>query len=222
MRTFLPIISTLFSRKQILRCAAGLLAVCSSAAVLAAGLPSIDSAISVPPTPLGSTLLRGGPGAFGAGRENGKKHTGVDIVANQSSANKELYRVMAVSDAIVAYARMNGSDETGFGYTIILDHANGFYTQYSHLAQVASSGIVKKGDAVRKGQTIGYLANPPELSSGNVRAEVVKPYDKIQLHFECFSAPSGRSSTGAIAPIKKDYRLLDPTKRLTELRYKSF
>lgn len=176
------------------------------------------------PTLTTSSLLRGGPGKFNAPRESGKKHTGVDIVANQSSQDKEIYKVRAVSDGVVAYARLNGTEDTNYGYTVIIDHQNGFYTQYSHLAINASQKLVKLGDKVKEGQTIGYLADLAnnEKSSGNVRADVVKPYDKIQLHFEVFQAEKGRSSSGAIAPIKKDYVLNDPSSRFVELGYKSF
>lgn len=111
---------------------------------IAAQEPS--ATIRMPPTPTNSTLLRGGPGAYLHNRGGGKLHSGVDIVANQSTEDRSAYRVMAVSDGKVAYARINGGDETGYGYTIVIDHENGVYTQYSHLATVASSGLVSVGD----------------------------------------------------------------------------
>lgn len=66
---------------------------------------------------------------------------------------------------------------------------------------------------------IGYLADlaNDKKSSGNVLPEVVAPYDKIQLHIECFEAPSGRSSTGALKDIKDGCTLDDPTSRLRRL-----
>ena len=184
----------------------------------------IETEIQVAPTDIRYSLLRGGPGAFGASRGGNKKHAGMDIVANQSNPNKETYVVKAVHAGTVAYARMNGSDETDYGYTVIIDHGDGVYTQYSHLAYVTSSGLVKVGDAVSAGATIGYMAdlNLPEKSSGNVRADVVKPYDKIQLHFEVFRAKAGRTSSGAISPIKMEYNLIDPTNDLMAFNYKSF
>ena len=183
-----------------------------------------EAEIQVAPTDILYSLLRGGPGAFGANRGSGKTHTGVDIVANQSNPNKATYVVKAVHAGTVAYARMNGTDETDYGYTVIIDHGTGVYTQYSHLAYLTSSGLVKIGDAVSVGTTIGYMADLslPEKSSGNVRADVVKPYDKIQLHFEIFRAKAGRTSTGAISPIKIGYTLIDPTNDILRLGYKSF
>jgi murein DD-endopeptidase MepM/ murein hydrolase activator NlpD len=187
-------------------------------------MSTIDDAIQTTPTKLMSTLMRGGPGAFGAPRDAGAKHQGVDLVANQNSMDKSTYEVYATASGKVAYARLNGTDETGYGYTVILDHQNDFYTQYSHLAVAPSQGLVAVGDEVNAGQVIGYLADLTvgEMSSGNVRADVVQPYDKIQLHFECFEEPTGRRSEAGIAPIKANYTLDDPTSRLTDLGYQSF
>ena len=181
------------------------------------------------PTNTSSSLLRGGPGAFlfdrGTNTEgDAQLHSGVDIVANQSSMDKETYKVMATSDGTVAYSRVNGGAALGYGYTVIIDHGNDHYTLYAHLAIQASQGLVKVGDQVSKGQTIGYMADLAngEKSSGNVLASVVQPFDKIQLHIEVFNAPSGRSSTGAIQPIKNGCTLLDPTPALLSLGYSSF
>jgi hypothetical protein len=184
----------------------------------------LDQVLASTPTDKSATLLRGGPGAFGAPRGNGATHAGVDLVANKSSSDKSIYRVMAPSDATVAYARLNGSETTGYGYTLILDHRNGVYTLYAHLAINASKALVKRGNRVHQGQVIGYLADLTnnERSSGNVRADVVKPYDKIQLHLESFNAPSGRSSDGSIEPIKRGATLIDPTLRLKALGYQSY
>jgi hypothetical protein len=75
---------------------------------------------------------------------------------------------------------------------------------------------------VAEGAIIGYLADPAngELSSGNARA--VAPYDKIQLHFECFEADPGLSSTGKLAPIKNGATIDNPTNRLQTLGYQPF
>ena len=189
--------------------------------LLSAEPPPLDKA----PTDTGKSLMRGEVGSFGWNRGGDKKHTGLDIVANQSNEDKETYRVMAVRRGKVAYARFNGeAEDKGFGFTIILDHGDGYYTMYAHLATKASEGKVKLGQEVNAGDVIGYMADPKngELSSGNVRADVVKTYDKIQLHFELFTAEKGRSSTTTIAVIKKDGKLVDPTPLLAKFEYKSF
>lgn len=177
------------------------------------------------PTNTSFTLLRGSVGAFGEPRGNGKTHAGIDIVANQSSPDKIIYSVFAVNAGTVAYARINGSDTTGYGYTIIIDHGDGNYSQYSHLAIHASSGIVKPGDRVIAGQLIGYLADLQngEKSSGNVLAEVVKTYDKIQLHFECFYNKAGITSDSDLKRFHANGGfLIDPTAQLKTFHYDSF
>jgi murein DD-endopeptidase MepM/ murein hydrolase activator NlpD len=183
-----------------------------------------DNYIKVPPTRTDKTLMRGAVGAFGANRGGGNSHAGVDIVANQSSTDKEIYAVFAIENGKVAYARLNGSDETGYGYTVVIDHGNNQYSQYSHLATRASENLVKVGDNISRGQKIGYLADllNNEKSSGNVRSDVVMQYDKIQLHFECFSAPSGRVSNSSLAILKAQSILINPTQRLVSFGYSSF
>jgi murein DD-endopeptidase MepM/ murein hydrolase activator NlpD len=186
-------------------------------------MASIDDAISITPTLLASSLLRGHEGAFGAPRGGGKTHQGIDIVANQSSAEKNIYQVRATAAGKIAYARQNGSQaKPGYGYTVVIDHQNDFYTLYAHLAINASDGLVPVGQLVQAGDIIGYLADLTngEMSSGNARA--VAPYDKIQLHFECFEAPSGRSSTAGLGPIKDGCTIDNPTFRLLALGYNSF
>lgn len=200
------------------------------ALVLAFLLPSsslsvdLDKAIQFAPTKTTNSLLRGGPGAFGAPRGQGILHPGVDIVANQGGLPNEEYVVMGVAAGVVAYAQLNGTETTGYGYTVVLDHGNGVFTQYSHLAVPTSQGIVKLGTQVLPGQVLGYLADPKQgiLSSGNVRAEVVKAHDKIQLHFEVFEAPVGSFSKSTIQSIKNSCTRIDPTTRLLALGYKSF
>lgn len=193
--------------------------------ILALVPPLAEAAIKVAPTDHNKSLLRGGPGRFGEPRGSGSSHDGVDIVANQSSADKETYVVKAVAAGKVAYAKVNGSATTGYGYTIVIDHGSDEYTLYAHLAVAATTAVgLKVGDSVSDGQTIGYMADlkNTEKSSGNVAACVVAEYDKIQLHFEQFTAPSGRTSTGAIAPLKKDGSLLNPTSDLKGKGYGEF
>ena len=187
-------------------------------------MPSTDDVVVVAPTNTTYSLLRGGAGAFGAPRSSGT-HAGIDIVANQSSMDKTIYAVSATANGTVAYARVNGLPGQGYGYTIVVDHGNGLYTLYAHLAQNATSAVgLAIGSPVAQGQLIGYMADlaSGEKSSGNVLSRVVAQYDKIQLHFECFEAPAGRTSTDSLAVIKQGGILHDPTSSLTALGYQSF
>jgi murein DD-endopeptidase MepM/ murein hydrolase activator NlpD len=189
-------------------------------------LSALGSQVEIAPTSVPDSVLRGGPGAFGAPRSEGKKHTGVDIVSRQSSQDKSVFRVMAVSSGVVAYAGYNGEVSEGYGYTVVIDHTNNIYTLYGHLATLASASMVKVGDRVKRGQIIGYMADLAngERSSGNVLAQVVGKYDKIQLHFEVFRAPAGRFSRASInKDIKKlDFQLIDPTSELSGFGYANY
>lgn len=187
-------------------------------------MPTIDDVISISPTLTADSALRGGAGVFGASRGPGKTHQGVDIVANQSSNDKSTYQVRAVSAGQIAYAQINGSATTGYGYTVAIDHQNGFYTLYAHLSIAPSQGLVAIGQAVALGDIIGYMADlsTGQMSSGNVWSDVVAPFDKIQLHIECFEAPSGRTSTTTLSVLKQDCTIDDPTARLNALGYVTF
>jgi murein DD-endopeptidase MepM/ murein hydrolase activator NlpD len=182
--------------------------------------------VGIAPTNTANSLMRGDAGAFNAPRSNGNRHAGVDIVARISSSDKTTYRVVAVGKGKVAYAGFNGAVDKGYGYTVVIDHGNGIYTLYAHLATLASSNVVKLGQEVAIGQTIGYMADLAngEKSSGNVLAEVVGKYDKIQLHFEEFRAPTGRRSQASInSDIKKlDFQLIDPTGQLRSMGYQTY
>ena len=181
----------------------------------------LPSTIEKAPTDKTSTQFRGGAGVFGAPRADGKTHSGVDIVANQSSTDKNLYRVMAVKGGTVAYARTNGAAAEGYGYTLVVDHGDGFYSLYAHLATNASKDLVKLGDNITAGQVIGYMFDPEtgETSSGNAQSESVAAWDRMQIHFELIKAPKGRTSTGGLGPIKADATVVDPTSRLRDFGY---
>jgi len=183
------------------------------------------SSLQTAPTDIQLSKLRGGQGVYNAPRGGGRKHTGVDIVSFVSSIDENDYRVMAVKGGKVAYNRINGGTEEGYGYTVVIDHGDGSYSLYAHLAETATTRLgLNVGDNVTQGQTIGFLSNLTEgdFSTGNVRSSDVPRLDKIQVHFETFLADQGRSSTGAISTIKQGCVYLDPTSDLVDIGYKSF
>ena len=61
----------------------------------------------------------------------------------------------------------SGNEIAGYGNLILVRHAGGWVTAYAH----ASSMLVKRGDVVKRGQTIANAG-----STGNVTSP--------QLHFE--------------------------------------
>lgn len=90
-------------------------------------------------------------------------------------------QVIAAEGGEVAYA---GSELKGYGNMVIIRHPNGFVTAYAHNGELD----VKKGDKVKRGQTVARSGQ-----SGNVGSP--------QLHFE----------------LRKGVLPLDPTKYLVRL-----
>lgn len=73
-------------------------------------------------------------------------HPALDITGTSS---KNIY---AIQDGTVTSAVASGYN-SGAGKNIIIDHHNGYTSQYMHLSKL----LVKKGDQVVKGQTIGIM-----------------------------------------------------------------
>jgi len=86
------------------------------------------------------------------------KHQGVDIRA------KEGAQIKAVYPGKVAFAE----PFQGYGLLVILDHGGGYYTLYAHLGRF----MVKKGDKVPKGKTIGTLGSTGSLKGPYLYFEV--------------------------------------------------
>jgi septal ring factor EnvC (AmiA/AmiB activator) len=86
------------------------------------------------------------------------RHQGVDIRA------KEGAQVRAVYPGKVAFAE----PFQGYGLLVILDHGGGYYTLYAHLGRF----MVKKGDKVQKGKTIGTLGSTGSLKGPYLYFEV--------------------------------------------------
>jgi murein DD-endopeptidase MepM/ murein hydrolase activator NlpD len=139
--------------------------------------PATQTASAAPMTAPGTT----GNGQFGwpvqgkiiskyGATADGLRNDGVNIAAPVGAP------VVAAADGVVAYA---GNELRGFGNMILIRHADGWVTAYAH----NQSLTVKKGDAVKRGQTIARVGQ-----TGNVTSP--------QLHFEI------RKGTSAQDPMK--------------------
>lgn len=104
------------------------------------------------------------------GKREGLQNDGINIAAPRGAA------VQAAENGVVAYA---GNELRGFGNLLLLKHSGGWITAYAHNEAL----LVKRGDKIRKGQTIARVG-----SSGSVQ--------KPQLHFEL------RKGKKAINPMK--------------------
>ena len=114
--------------------------------------------------PVDGTLLSG----FGP-KPDGMHNDGINIGAPEGAP------VKAAENGVVAYA---GQELRGFGILILIKHQDDYVTAYAHNEQV----LVKRGDIVRRGETIARVG-----SSGSV--------DTPQLHFEI------RKGSRAIDPL---------------------
>lgn len=92
----------------------------------------------------------------GFGQRWGRAHNGVDLISEHKN-------ILAADHGKVSFAGV----KSGYGYTIIIDHQNGYETLYGHLSRID----VKEGQAVQKGDKIGVMG-----STGNSTG--------VHLHFE--------------------------------------
>ena len=111
----------------------------------------------------GTIISRFGP------RRGGLHNDGINIAAPPGAP------VFASENGVVAYS---GNGIRGFGNLLLVRHSDGWTTAYAHIDKV----LVKKGDRVKRGETIGTIG-----TSGKV--------NRPQLHFEI------RKGSQAIDPM---------------------
>jgi murein DD-endopeptidase MepM/ murein hydrolase activator NlpD len=87
-------------------------------------------------------------------------HTGLDIAARSGTP------IRATLDGRVKFVGWKG----GYGRTVILEHANGYETLYGH----CSKTLVKKGQSVKKGQTIASVGSTGVSNGPHLHFEVKK------------------------------------------------
>lgn len=88
-------------------------------------------------------------------------HNGIDLVNGNSSTP-----ILAAEAGIV---RISGSYPAWYGNYVVIEHANGMFTGYGHLASLA----VQEGQQVAKGQRLGIIGT-------------TGPSTGIHLHFQFF------------------------------------
>jgi murein DD-endopeptidase MepM/ murein hydrolase activator NlpD len=86
-------------------------------------------------------------------------HRAIDIGAPSGSA------VLATDGGFVSFA---GWTDVGYGYLIVIDHANGFATYYAHLSNM----YVFVGQAVERGQVIGAVGTTGWSTGPHLHFEV--------------------------------------------------
>ena len=85
-------------------------------------------------------------------------HRGVDIRGKKGSD------VKATANGIVKRENY----DRGNGRYVLVDHGNGFITKYAHMKK----SLVKKGDAVERGQVIGLVGSTGRSTGPHVHYEI--------------------------------------------------
>jgi murein DD-endopeptidase MepM/ murein hydrolase activator NlpD len=103
-------------------------------------------------------------------KPNGQQNDGINLSVPEGTPIK------AAEDGVVAYA---GNELKGYGNLVLIRHPNGFVTAYAH----ASELMVKRGDAIKRGQTIAKAGQTGTVTSPQVHFEIRKgsaPVDPTQ------------------------------------------
>lgn len=113
-----------------------------------------------------------GKGFFGASRNGGRRHKGLDLLSG-------------IGDPIAASksgrVTFSGEDK-GYGYLVEIAHPDGLFTRYAHLSELR----VKVGEWVSAGSVVGLSGR-----TGNANDRRIRPH----LHFEIRYADSALNPT---------------------------
>ncbi|MEO1198456.1 MAG: M23 family metallopeptidase [Pseudomonadota bacterium] len=90
-----------------------------------------------------------------------RMHNGADWAARSGTP------IMAAGDGVVTHADW----KSGYGRHIVIRHANGYQTTYSHMSGYASG--VREGVRVRLGQVIGYVGSSGLSTGAHLHYEVL-------------------------------------------------
>lgn len=104
-----------------------------------------------------------GDGHFNAKRSAGRRHKGVDLLADIGTP------VLSAKGGIVRHA----GHKKGNGNYVVVSHLFGYRTYYCHLSEIA----IKEGYFVKAGDVIGYVGK-----TGNANYRAMHSH----LHFEIY------------------------------------
>ncbi len=85
-------------------------------------------------------------------------HRGIDVATRMSAP------IIAPADGIVSFSGRNG----GYGRVVVIKHGNGIKTRYAHLKK----SLVKKGQHVKRGETIALVGNSGRSTGPHLHYEV--------------------------------------------------
>lgn len=96
--------------------------------------------------------------AYGA-KTSGKQNDGINVAVPEGTP------VKAAEDGVVTYS---GNELKGYGNLVLVRHSNGYVTAYAH----ASELMVKRGETIKRGQTIAKAGQTGEVSSPQLHFEI--------------------------------------------------
>ncbi len=126
------------------------------------GAAGIATGTFIWPTPTLSTITSGYEARWGT------FHYGLDI----SGANAAGQPIVAADGGTVAFA---GSDDSGYGTYVIIDHGNGYRSYYGHMTKA----LIQTGEKVAQGQLIGLVGSTGDSTGPHCHFEVRKGDDRI-------------------------------------------
>jgi murein DD-endopeptidase MepM/ murein hydrolase activator NlpD len=106
---------------------------------------------------------------FGS-KPNGTQNDGINLAVPEGTPIK------AADDGVVAYA---GNELKGYGNLVLIRHANGFVSAYANASEI----LVKRGDAIKRGQVIAHAGQTGNVTSPQLHFEIRKgstPVDPTQ------------------------------------------
>jgi peptidoglycan hydrolase-like protein with peptidoglycan-binding domain len=96
---------------------------------------------------------------FGAPRENGRKHSGVDFPVAYGT------KIEAAGVGVTVFAGYNSG---GYGNLVVIQHRLGFSTWYAHMSRITSWA----GEHVEGGTRIGYVGSTGHSTGPHLHFEV--------------------------------------------------
>lgn len=99
------------------------------------------------------------------GKDSTLYHYAIDIEAKIGT------EVMSTAGGKVIEAQYDG----GYGNTVVIDHGDGYKSKYAHLKDF----IVKNGDTVKKGQTIGHLGSTGKSTGPHLHFEIIAKGQRV-------------------------------------------
>lgn len=123
----------------------------------------VKSPLPPPPVPAGNFIWPAQGriiSTYGA-KEGGMHNDGINISVPAGTP------VHAAQNGVVAYA---GNELKGYGNLLLVRHANGWMTAYAHNSKL----LVKRGDTVKRGQTISLAGSTGSVTSPQIHFELRK------------------------------------------------